>query len=197
MEPETATPDPISNPQPKINTYHCICSTLLLATTHNLPSRPRRAEPALDKAFILPLPPASGKPTEEEDDEDDDDDDAETQSKNASDVGYSLLLSTTQDRKPTIVRRQDGFEKRILLRCGRCRLVVGYKLDPAHFGTTDVGAVVGPGMGDTELEGMTGNTGGKVEVVYLLPGGLVSSEDLESGKTLEVVAWREWGSQVV
>src|SRR5436305_6227496 len=65
METDSTTkPDPAPGPsaqklQPQINTYHCICSTLLLATTHNLSLLPRRAEPALDKAFILPLPPAS------------------------------------------------------------------------------------------------------------------------------------------
>src|SRR5277367_6278495 len=62
----TTNPDPDPDPdpdpkksQPQINTYHCICTTLLLATTHTLSSLPHRAEPALDKALILALPPAS------------------------------------------------------------------------------------------------------------------------------------------
>jgi hypothetical protein len=175
----TSNLDTSPNSQPQINTYHCICSTLLLATTHVLSSLPRRPEPALDKAHILPLPPASrltGETGEEED--------PQPQIRDGSGVGYSLLLSTTQDRKPTIVRREDGFEKRVLLRCGRCRLVVGYKLDAAQFRPMDSGtsgARAGEGGEDTA----------EVEVVYLLPGGLVNSEDLKSGKLPEVVEWKE------
>lgn len=204
MEGDTTTnpdPDPSpQKPQPQINTYHCICTTLLLATTHTLSSLPRRAEPALDKAFILPLPPASslaaaGEKAEEVDD------DAEPQARDASgDAGYSLLLATTQDRKPTMVRREDGFEKRALLRCGRCRLVVGYKLDGMHFRTEGAEAVrkstdreQEPGDAELGRKTRTGDEG--VEVVYLLPGGLVSSEDLKSGKTPEVVEWREWDTK--
>ena len=190
---ETATVDPTPNAQPQINTYHCICSTLLLATTYNLALLPRRAEPALDKALILPLPPASrlaGETTE---------DNAQPQKSDGADVEYSLLLSTTQDRKPTIVRREDGFEKRILLRCGRCRLVVGYKLDPAHFATEESPAVVAAGGqrdGDTELGRKAEGKDEKAEMVYLLPGGLISSQNMKSGKIPEVVDWREWDPTV-
>ena len=42
---------------------------------------------------------------------------------------YSLLLNTTVDRKPVVVRRKDGFEKRWVRRCGRCRTGVGYGLE--------------------------------------------------------------------
>ena len=149
MEVGTAS-DP--NSTHRINTYHCVCTTLLLATTHTLASLPCRADPAVDKAIILPLPPT---PNDEEN--------ADADNK----AGYSLLLSTTLDRKPLIVRREDGFEKRILLRCGRCRLVVGYKLDEAQFGAEKKGG----------------------EVVYLLPGGLVTSEDMAAGKVPEEVQW--------
>jgi hypothetical protein len=205
MEGDSTNPNPdpdpsLKKPQPQINTYHCICTTLLLATTHTLSSLPRRTEPALDKALILPLPPASrlaaaGETAEEVED------DAESQARDASgDVGYSLLLATTQDRKPTMVRREDGFEKRVLLRCGRCRLVVGYKLDGAHFRTEGAEAVgnsmdkeQGPGDAELGRKIRTGDEG--IEVVYLLPGGLVSSEDLKSGKTPEVVEWREWDTK--
>jgi hypothetical protein len=204
METDSTTnsdPDPSpKNTQSQINTYHCICTTLLLATTHTLSSLPRRAEPALDKALILPLPPASrlaaaGETAKEGED------DAEPQASDESgDVGYSLLLATTQDRKPTMVRREDGFERRVLLRCGRCRLVVGYKLDGAHFGTEGLEAVGKgtdgeQGRGDAELERKTRTADERVEVVYLLPGGLVSSEDLKSGKAPEVAEWREWDTK--
>lgn len=62
-----------------------------------------------------------------------------------------------------VIRREDGFEKRVLLRCGRCRLVVGYRLDQSQLG----------GDGDAE------------KVVYLLPGGLVTTEEMKSGKMPE------------
>jgi hypothetical protein len=162
---ESANLDTSPKSTPQINTYHCICTTLLLATTHNLTFLPRRAEPALDKAYILQLPPASRLAGEG--------------------AGDSLLLSTTQDRKPTIVRREDGFEKRILLRCGRCRLVVGYKLDPVHYKSAE-GVVA-----STSNAGEEENAVEKIEVVYLLPGGLISSEDLKNGKTQEVLDWKE------
>lgn len=184
---ETADLDTLPKSTPQINTYHCICSTLLLATTHSLSSLARRTEPALDKAYILPLPPASrlagasaGK------------DETVPQIRDKLEVGYSLLLSTTQDRKSTMVRREDGFEKRTLLRCGRCRLVVGYKLDPVHFGPTESG-LAGRELGDV---GEEGDADENVETVYLLPGGLISSESLKNGKILEVVDWKEYDALV-
>lgn len=43
---------------------------------------------------------------------------------------YTILLSTTiPERNAVVIRRGDGFERRILLRCGRCRVLVGYVLD--------------------------------------------------------------------
>ena len=199
METETATPNKTSpQSEPQINTYHCICSTLLLATTHELTALPRRAEPALDRAYILPLPRAAiragetvkGEHEEVDEEEEEEERDAEPRAirDRASDVGYSLLLSTTQDRRPTVVRRGDGFERRILLRCGRCRLVVGYKLDPARSAPAESG---GTGKGGEKIR----VEGEEAKLVYLLPGGLLSSEDLKNGKTLEVVAWSEWGSK--
>lgn len=77
-------------------------------------------------------------------------------------TSYSILLSTKIDRKPVVVRREDGFEKRILMRCGRCRLVIGYRLD-------------GEGQdGRKERE--------RERVVYLLPGGLMETEDMVAGR---------------
>ncbi len=70
-----------------------------------------------------------------------------------------------------MIRREDGFEKRVLLRCGRCRVIVGYKLDEVHFGSGE--------------EGKAGREG---RVVYLLRGGLVGTEDMVAGKTEEVEA---------
>lgn len=127
---------------PSIKTHHCACcSTLLLATTYTLPALPRRRSPACDKALILPLPAPSNTSL------------TTNTTTNASTAACTVLLSTTQDRTPLIVQRSDGFEKRVLLRCGRCRVVVGYLL-------ADVDQVV------------------EEKVVYLLPGAVVESEEL-------------------
>ena len=82
-------------------------------------------------------------------------------------VRYSLLLNTTLDKRPVMVRREDGYEKRWVRRCGRCRTGVGYVL-----GSADVGSGVG-----AEREG--GVAGGGV--VYLLEEGLVETEVLKAG----------------
>lgn len=121
--------------------YHCLCTTLVLATNYDLESLPLRAEPALDRAKILLV-----------------------------DAEHAILHNIDEDRKPVMIRRQDGFEKRALLRCKRCSLVVGYKLDEAQF----------DGEG-TKAE----------QLVYLLPGSLMSTEDMKEGKTLSAPAWAQ------
>lgn len=76
--------------------------------------------------------------------------------------GYTILLSMTLNRKVTIVRREDGFERRLLWRCGRCRLIIGYELDS---------------VGDD-----TGKTEDVLKVIYLLPGGIMSTDAMTKGK---------------
>jgi len=78
---------------------------------------------------------------------------------------YALLLSTTLDRNPVVIRSKDGFEKRYLQRCGRCRLVVGYQLDKSQY------------EGEDEV-------GRKEDVVYLLPGGLLDTDEMVAGKDM-------------
>ncbi|KAF2475790.1 uncharacterized protein BDR25DRAFT_322247 [Lindgomyces ingoldianus] len=142
-----------------VYTYHCLCSHLLLATTTPLPALPTRQN-SLDKAHIMPLPPP---PT------------AHSQSPRhrhahsepaASLDHYGLLLSATLDRKPEIVRSDDGFEKRYMQRCGRCALVVGYQLDWQQFAGERVGR--------------------REDVVFLLPGGLMTTREMVMGKKVDV-----------
>ncbi|CAG8075576.1 unnamed protein product [Penicillium olsonii] len=129
-----------------IRTQHCqFCNHLLLATTRTLSTLPRRGGEAKDKAIILPLEnEGSETPTQH----------------------TTLLLSTLlPDRRPTLIRREDGIEKRLFLRCGRCRVVVGYHLDAVHYEDQ------------------------KPKPVYLLPGSVVETEKMgqeEEGR------WREW-----
>ncbi|KEF59274.1 uncharacterized protein A1O9_04118, partial [Exophiala aquamarina CBS 119918] len=132
-------------------TYHCLCSNLVVATIHSLESLPRRSEPVQDRALIIPSSTTISTSS------DIGTDDASTQSIT------SALLNVLPDRRPIIVQREDGFEKRILLRCGRCKLVLGYVMDALQTSSS----------------------------IYLLPGGLVETAEMVKGTRPEVPAWAE------
>jgi hypothetical protein len=151
-----------------IQTQHCrFCSHLLLSTTRNISTLPRRSGDALDKAIILPLSTSTSS------------EDAKTTQTQSH---TTLLLSTTiPDRRATLIRREDGIEKRILLRCGRCRVVMGYYLDSVHWDT--------PGQGHGQ-----GEEKDEEKVVYVLPGALVGTEDLGSAGVGEE-EWRKWNGE--
>lgn len=107
---------------------------------------------------------------EEEDDNEDEGGDGEEEDEEEAD-GYgdgdgeqsylpSLILPALRPaRKIIIVRREDGWERRRVWRCGRCGLGVGY-----------------------EIEGEGGLDAAKdkgLRVMYLLEGGLVETGDLD------------------
>lgn len=129
-------------------TYHCLCTTLILATNYELDAFPVRAVPAQDQAMILPF--HSGNK-------------------------HVILENIIQEGKAIIVRREDGFEKRTLLRCKRCNLIVGYHLDEAHFSSQSPQAD---------------------RAVYLLPGALVSTEDMKAGKLPKAPKWAKNTAQI-
>ncbi|PKY04413.1 hypothetical protein P168DRAFT_343929 [Aspergillus campestris IBT 28561] len=139
-----------------IHTHHCrFCNHLLLATTlQSLTSLPTRNPPAKDGAVIVPLslPVSSSSSTSSTSSSTKGDTDTELKTKEEGgekkDLHTTILLSTTQpDRGSTIIRREDGFEKRRLIRCGRCRVVVGYFLDGVHFpSASSSGGVKGEGV---------------------------------------------------
>ncbi|KAA8646893.1 hypothetical protein EYZ11_005987 [Aspergillus tanneri] len=167
-----------------ILTYHCrFCNHLLLATTQKLSTLPRRKEPAKDSALILPLllsPSPSLDTTQGNDGKGSTENTTETHQKH-----YTILLSTAlPERKATLVRREDGFEKRRFVRCGRCRVAVGYFLDAVHF-PVQKGRI-------NEEDGEDGESAeDRAKVVYLLPGALVDTESMgDSVKTLAMD--REW-----
>jgi hypothetical protein len=92
--------------------------------------------------------------------------------------GYTILLGMVPDKKITIVRREDGFEKRVLYRCSRCRLVVGYELQTQRQ-SGDAMELDGGEKGKGREEGYQG------KVVYLLPAGILSTEVMmERGKRI-------------
>jgi hypothetical protein len=134
-----------------VNTYHCICSTLLLSTTHDIQHLPRRISSnstGLDAALILPLP--SSPPTSELQQE-----------------SYTILLSHARDPTPVIIRREDGFEKRYLLRCQRCKVIYGYEI-----------------ARDKSM--VAENVGGYTcPILYLLPGALVETQAMARGEKHE------------
>jgi hypothetical protein len=143
---------------PQIQTYHCLCTSLLFATTHTITQLPRRAAPSLDKAIILPLSPLA------------------PQEGNAApeltELGYTAILGMTPERRAVIVRKADGFEKRLMWRCNRCRLVIAYDLNGMHY------------TGDGHKgQGQEGDTEGdaRANVLYLLPGGIMNTEAMAAG----------------
>ncbi|KAJ5736494.1 uncharacterized protein N7483_001619 [Penicillium malachiteum] len=161
--------------QQKINTQHCaFCNHLLLATTLDLNKLPRRGGESKDNAIILPLEHQSHEEPEEE-----------SSKSQLSAKHLSLLLSTTiPDRRATLVRREDGIEKRILLRCGRCRVIMGYFLDDVHYPTSTTSA---SHVTDHEDEDEFSRPGKNARAVYILPGAVSRTEDMEGGKS-----GREW-----
>lgn len=142
------------------HTYHCICSQLILATTSPLSKFSRRSGSALDKAHIVPLLTSSSTSSG-----DDERSEKNKQSLVSEFSQCAVLVDALLDPKAIIVRREDGFEKRYLQHCGRCRLVIGYHLDSSQY------------------EGAKGS-GREDSVVYILPGSLMSTEDMSEGKDI-------------
>ncbi len=163
--------------QSPVFTYHCLCTHLIVATTTPLSALFRRSASSLDKAYILPLPSPTSARSRASDDSDSETE-AQTSTSSAKPTTlisptrphYALLLSAVTDRKPQIITRIDGFEKRYLQRCGRCRLVVGYQLDWGQYADADTGT--------------SERTGRREDVVYLLPGGLLSTEEMFEGRNM-------------
>ena len=142
--------------------YHCVCSTFLLCTPYALTSLPRRAPPALDDAFILPLPQSS------------DSNPQDTDAGTATSQDPQILPSTLSDslipsHNLIIIRREDGFERRRVYRCGRCELAVGYEIEPAEDKGSEAAG---------HEEGKDGRTRWRGRRLYLMDG-LRESKELE------------------
>ncbi|KAI9741669.1 MAG: hypothetical protein M1834_000054 [Cirrosporium novae-zelandiae] len=115
------------------------------------------------------------------------------------DKHYAVLLSTTLDKKPQIIRRDDGFERRRLVRCAKCRGCVGYFLEhpqqsgqhqqqrvqPSTSSTNITTIVEAEEEGEEEPSAQTQTQNKEKEkekqrVVYIIPGGLVETTELDS-----------------
>ncbi|KAL2847310.1 hypothetical protein BJX68DRAFT_239882 [Aspergillus pseudodeflectus] len=168
-----------------ITTHHCrFCTNLVLASTRKIESLPRRRS---SDAQILPLRmnPLFDNPEKPDTSAMEEQGEGEG-AKGAGNAvkHYTILLSTTiRDRKPSILRCKDGFEKRYLFRCGRCRLVMGYFLDEVHF----------PEKGGLLSESEEGKEVGEDRAVYLLPGALTETEIMSDEEKLQAVD-REWSA---
>ncbi|KAJ5150442.1 uncharacterized protein N7500_010631 [Penicillium coprophilum] len=165
-----------------IQTQHCrFCNHLLLATTRNISTLPRRGGEGKDKALILPLERKSSTDGDVEAELEEEAKATETSRKarHASNHTTLLLATTIPDRRATIIRREDGIEKRILLRCGRCKVVVGYYLDRMHWAST----------GDRGVEKQDEDA--RPPAAYILPGAIVETEKL-GGDGVGEREWREW-----
>lgn len=94
------------------------------------------------------------------------------------DDGFILWTSVDVSEQPIVLKLEDGFEKRYAIRCKTCGLQFAYSLDWCCF---------------REEQGKKeGDSGSRLNVVYLLAGGLMSTEDVKGGREmgteLEVVA---------
>ncbi|KAH7121009.1 hypothetical protein B0J11DRAFT_439072 [Dendryphion nanum] len=138
-----------------VYTYHCLCTNLLLATTTPLNALATRQN-SLDHAHIMPLPPPSTNAP------------VRRGSNHVPMDHYGLLLSTS-DPSPQIITSDDGFEKRYLQRCGRCHLTVGYQLDWEQF---------------QNASEPNSRNGRRDDLVFLLPGGFMTTSEMVMGKTV-------------
>ncbi|OJJ07115.1 hypothetical protein ASPVEDRAFT_155025 [Aspergillus versicolor CBS 583.65] len=196
-EPKLTAPSPSTLP---ITTHHCrFCATLLIATTRDLSRLPTRQKNAADSARILPLrnhtfPSSTTTSTQNPEDAQAQ---TESQEPNGRQEHYTILLSTNaRDRKPTLIRREDGFEKRFFLRCGRCRVTVGYFLDEVHFPAEGGLKALGSGLneaGEKIREGDEGQSG-EDRAVYLLPGALMETGIMSDEEKMKSVdrEWADW-----
>lgn len=80
------------------------------------------------------------------------------------DVVDSMLV-TTALAKPIIVKREDGFEKRWQQKCARCQLTFAYNLGASQF------------------DAAASSAERRFDVLYILPGALKSTEELENADT--------------
>ena len=135
-------------------TYHCLCSTLLLATPYPLARLSRRAAPSLDHAYVLEIPLLLQPSTVVEP--------TINGSRNQNTLPSLLSSNLRPARKIIVVRREDGFEKRRIYRCGRCAVCVGYEIVEEHVENERVQE--------------------KVKVIYLLEGALVETGRMGLGE---------------
>lgn len=78
-----------------------------------------------------------------------------------------LNHAVSAEETPTILKLEDGFEKRYAVKCARCGLLFAYQLDLS------------------QLEETKTESGRRKDVMYVLPGGLMTTEEMSEGKKME------------
>ena len=121
--------------------YHCICSHVVFCSTTPLATSPRRTA---DGSIISHL---AEHPTEQ--------------------GHYARLLDVLHVQHPSIIRREDGFDKVYLRTCPHCEVALGYHLDQSQFEETGT------------------LSGKRADVVFLFPGGLMTTAEMEAGMDME------------
>lgn len=76
--------------------------------------------------------------------------------------GVVLSGSSIDDTTAVVLKLEDGFEKRYATRCRRCDLQFGYWLDKSQFDEAEKGR--------------------RTDVLYLLAGGLVGTDEMRAGR---------------
>lgn len=207
---------PSTAPLP-IHTYHCLCSTLLLATPYHLSSLPTRAPPARDQARILPLPRFRNHSDGDEEgggddrtDElepanaDDDDDDDVDAAADGSTAGKKKKKKKGAEANPQAAaaaapRPEPGYLPSLLLPALRParKITLVQREDGYERRRVWRCGRCGVGIG-YEVEKAEGKGGGggedeeRVRVMFVLEGGLVETESmlLETGDGKEFLRGR-------
>jgi len=145
-----------------IQTYHCICTNLVLATTC-----PFNHHRQLDRSIILPNPSLSPRQEaaltgDETNASVEDEQILETDSITQL-VGTSVSCSLA----PILIRSDEGIEKRYFFYCNRCRLTLGYQLDMDQFKAESGYNVLA-------------KSGRRDDVIYLLEGAVMTTEAMRA-----------------
>jgi hypothetical protein len=77
------------------------------------------------------------------------------------------MQALSVEDKPTVLKLDDGFEIRYAVRCTRCGLAAGYQLDKSQCSGTEA------------------QSGPRTDVVYILPGGLLTTEEMREGRNMD------------
>lgn len=148
-----------------VQTYHCICSNLVIASSFPLDKRRK-----LDGSIILPRPRVSQRLAAAaglEAPEELGGDDYEELSSLQQDVTMLISTMPTAGQAPLLIRSDEGIEKRYPLRCGRCKITLGYQLDWHQY----------------EEDSTRGSqTGKREDVVYLLEDSVLSSDRMKNDR---------------
>lgn len=123
-----------------VTVYHCICTQIVAGTTTPLQQLPKRQ---VDGTAITTSGTFGGasKPT-------------------------LSVQGLSTDSTAVVLKLEDGFEKRYAVRCDRCGLTAGYRLDKSQF------------------IGSENETGPNEDVLYVLQGGLMTTEEMRGGKDM-------------